>query len=107
MVLRDVRQRHARRDVIPVFGDVGQFCARASTARRPAGGTRAHLKFPTQFLWLAHGLLVADYDNKKIACRHRARSERHATRTPRAETDGDPRGGTGGGSRGGTGGTIY
>ena len=39
LVLRDVRQRHARRDVIPEYGQVG---ARASTARRPAGGTRAH-----------------------------------------------------------------
>ena len=39
LVLRDVRQRHARRDVIPESGQVG---ASASTARRPAGGTRAH-----------------------------------------------------------------
>ena len=39
LVLSDVLQRHARRDVLPVSGPVG---ARASTARWPAGGTRAH-----------------------------------------------------------------
>ena len=43
---------------------------------------RIKLKWPDRLLWLSDRLLVADFDREAIERLHRARNERHATRTP-------------------------
>ena len=77
---RDERQRHARGDVLRDW-PVG---ARVSTARRPARGTRAHPVEEATSTPVARWSTARHRMGRRqeIARRHRARSERHATRTP-------------------------
>ena len=67
VVLRDVRQRHARRDVIPEDLLQGDNSVRLHRLRgdRLEELARIQLKAPDILLWLADRLLVADYDSEK------------------------------------------
>ena len=64
VVLRDVRQRHALRDVLPKTVPNGDNSVRVHRLRgdRLEELARIQLMKPTRLLWLADRLLVADYE---------------------------------------------